>query len=48
MRFLMTRMNNQWLIANYHYDPTGLPANQNLLSILKTLKAGRSKSPAAK
>jgi len=44
----LVHTNGQWLIANYHYDPAGIPANENLLSILKTLKADRAKAPAAK
>ena len=37
----LLRKDAQWLFVNFHYGKTKYPENENLLSILKTLRAQR-------
>jgi len=40
--------NGHWIFKNFHYPKSNIPVNENLLSILKVLKAERDKSSPAK
>jgi hypothetical protein len=33
----------RWIFVNFHYDSSGFPENENLVSVLQALKKSREK-----
>lgn len=41
----LSNQGGHWIFENFHYQHTGGPENENLLSVLSTLKKDREKNP---
>lgn len=41
----LSNQGGHWIFENFHYEKTSIPENENLLSVLSTLKKDREKNP---